>query len=192
MLFRSPPEAAGSTSAVEPTATPRHRALVAGYGPVGRTICRLLRQFEIDPCVIELNLETVRMLRKEGIEAVYGDIIHTETLRNAGVERARTLILSAAGIAGTEESIRNARELNPGIQILVRSNYLRDVSPLLGAGASRVFSGEGEVALAMALAMLRDLGATPDQIDREQDRVRAEIFNAVAPVHPPQVEGGVG
>ncbi len=174
-----PPEATSTTSPLEPMATPRHRALVAGYGPVGRTICRLLRQFEIDPCVIELNLETVRMLRKEGIEAVYGDIIHKETLQNAGVERARTLILSAAGIAGTEESIRNARELNPGIQILVRSNYLRDVSPLLGAGASRVFSGEGEVALAMALAMLRDLGATPDQIDREQDRVHSEIFNTV-------------
>ena len=179
-----PPESANPISPAEPTATPRHRAIVAGYGPVGRTICRLLRQFEIEPCVIELNLETVRLLRKEGLEAVYGDIIHTETLRNAGVDRAGTLILSTAGIAGTEELIRNARELNPGIQILVRSNYLRDVAPLLEAGASRVFSGEGEVALAMALAMLRDLGATPDQIDREQDRVHAEIFNASETAKP--------
>ncbi len=179
-----PPESASPISPAEPTATLRHRAIVAGYGPVGRTICRLLRQFEIEPCVIELNLETVRLLRKEGIEAVYGDIIHSETLQNAGVDRAGTLILSTAGIAGTEELIRNARELNPGIQILVRSNYLRDVAPLLKAGASRVFSGEGEVALAMALAMLRDLGATPDQIDREQDRVHAEIFNSVETAKP--------
>ncbi len=185
-----PPESASPISSTEPTTTPRHRAVVAGYGPVGRTICRLLRQFEIEPCVIELNLETVRLLRKEGIDAVYGDIIHMDTLRNAGVDRAGTLILSAAGIAGTEELIRNARELNPGIQILVRSTYLRDVAPLLKAGASRVFSGEGEVALAMALAMLRELGATPDQIDREQDRVHAEIFTAIDTAKPQPAANG--
>lgn len=174
-----PPESLGSPGNTVEGETPRHRAVVAGYGPVGKTVCRLLRQFGIEPCVIELNLETVRVLRNEGIEAVYGDVIHADTLKMAGVDRAGTMILSAAGIAGTEELIRLVRELNPGIRILVRSNYLRDVPPLLKAGATRVFTGEGEVALALAMAMLRDLGATSDQIDREQDRVQTEIFNVV-------------
>jgi CPA2 family monovalent cation:H+ antiporter-2 len=62
------------------------------------------------------------------------------------------------------------------VHIFVRSVYLRDVPPLRAAGAEQVFAGEGEVALAMTEAVLRRLGATADQIDRERDRVRAELL----------------
>ena len=58
------------------------------------------------------------------------------------------------------------------MHIFVRSSYLRDVPLLRSAGAEQVFAGEGEVALAMTEAVLRRLGATPDQIDRERARVR--------------------
>ena len=52
------------------------------------------------------------------------------------------------------------------------------------AGAQRVFTGEGEVALAMTEAVLRDLGATPDQIERERARAREELFGrAEDPAH---------
>src|SRR5262249_12526260 len=53
--------------------SPRHRAVIVGYGPVGRTVARLLRENEVEPTVIELNLDTVRALREEGVRAVYGD-----------------------------------------------------------------------------------------------------------------------
>jgi len=43
------------------------------------------------------------------------------------------------------------------------------------AGADAVFAAEAEVALAMAEAVLRDLGATAEQIDRERERVRADL-----------------
>jgi CPA2 family monovalent cation:H+ antiporter-2 len=77
---------------------------------------------------------------------------------------------------GSPEIIQGAREINPDVNIFVRSIYLRDVPPLKAAGAEQVFSGEGEVALAMTEAVLRRLGATADQVDRERDRVRAELF----------------
>jgi CPA2 family monovalent cation:H+ antiporter-2 len=172
-------DAGGATKKLDPSTDSRHRAVVAGYGPVGRTVSRLLRENGITPCIIEMNIETVRQLKKDGIEAIYGDAVHRETLLLAGVDRAGTLILSVAGIPGTEDVIRQARELNPGIKILVRSNYLREVPPLLLAGASEVSSGEGEVALSMAVAMLRDLGATPDQIDRERARVQDDLFSRI-------------
>ena len=171
-----PVDSTKSTLVIDSVVDPRHRAVVAGYGPVGRTVCRLLRENSIEPCIIEMNLETVRTLRKDGLNAVYGDAVHNDTLQSAGVDRAGTLILSVAGIPGTEEVIRQARELNPKIQILVRATHLREVPALLQAGASQVFSGEGEVALSMAVAMLHNLGATPDQIDRERARVQAELF----------------
>jgi monovalent cation:H+ antiporter-2, CPA2 family len=72
--------------------------------------------------------------------------------------------------------IRMARELNPNIRVLARSAYVRDLPALRKAGAQGVFSGEGEVALAMTVVILRELGATPEQIDRERDRVQAELI----------------
>jgi CPA2 family monovalent cation:H+ antiporter-2 len=155
---------------------PGYRAIVVGYGPVGQTVTRLLRENGIEPIIIEMNRDTVHRLRKAGVSAVYGDASHRETLQGAGVERAGSLILSAAGMHASAEVIRLARELNPTIRILARSAYVREIPALHQAGAELVFSGEGEVALALTEAILRTLGATPDQIDRERDRVHADLF----------------
>jgi monovalent cation:H+ antiporter-2, CPA2 family len=122
-----------------------------------------------------MNLETVGLLRKEGVPVVYGDASHRETLHSAGVERSASLILGASGIRAPQEIIRMAREMNPDIRVLVRSAYLRERAALLEAGADLVFSGEGEVALAMTESVLQGLGATPEQIDRERERLRQDF-----------------
>jgi CPA2 family monovalent cation:H+ antiporter-2 len=168
----------------EPVTDPRFRAVVVGYGPVGRTLVRLLRENGVEPTVVEMNLETVRRLREQGVTAVYGDAGHRDTLKEAGVGRADTLILAASGLKGAEEMVRVARELNPDVRVLARSAYLRERAELYRAGADAVFAGEGEVALAMTESVLRDLGASPDQIDRERERVRAELFGSGEPAVP--------
>jgi monovalent cation:H+ antiporter-2, CPA2 family len=161
------------------------RAIIVGYGPVGRTLARLLRENQIEPVIIELNLETVRRLAAEGITAVYGDVAHRETLERAGLKRARALILSSSQTIGTREAIRLARELNPRALIAARSNYLRELPALREAGADLVFSGEGEVALSMTETLLERLGATPEQIDRERARIRSELSQGLAAHEPP-------
>jgi len=102
-----------------------------------------------------------------------------DTLVAAGVRHASTLIISGAD-TGAPETIRAARELNPNLHVFVRGAYLRDVPKLRSAGAGHVFSGEGEVALAMTEAVLRRMGATPDQIDRERQRLHGELFGPAA------------
>jgi CPA2 family monovalent cation:H+ antiporter-2 len=154
---------------------PKDRAVVVGYGPTGRTVTRLLRENGISPTVIELNIETVREMRQAGLSAIYGDARHADTLVSAGVRHAGTLIVAGAD-SGAPETIRTARELNPAVHVFVRANYLRDVPPLRAAGAEAVFAGEGEVALAMTEAVLLRLGATPDQIDRERQRVHEALI----------------
>ena len=156
------------------------RALIVGYGPVGRTLARLLRENQIEPVIIELNLETVRRLTTEGFTAVYGDVAHRETLERAGLKRARALILSSSQTLGTREAIRIARELNPRAFIVARSNYLRELPALREAGADLAFSGEGEVASSMTETLLQRLGATPEQIDRERARIRSELSHGLA------------
>ena len=75
----------GAAEQTSAQATPRYRAVVVGYGPVGRTVCRLLQENGIEPTVVEMNLATVQSLRAGGTAAVYGDVAHRDTLRAAGV-----------------------------------------------------------------------------------------------------------
>jgi len=152
----------------------RHRAIVVGYGPVGRTVTRLLRENDIDPCVVELNHDTVEALRGEGTRVVYGDAAHRETLEQAGIARATTLIFAASG-SPADSIVRLAKEMNPALKILARSAYLRDVGPARAAGADLVVAAEAEVAIAMTEHILTELGATSEQLDRARARVRDEI-----------------
>jgi len=51
-----------------------------------------------------------------------------------------------------KEIVRQVRELNPRIRVLARTAYVKEIQELRSAGADAVFSGEGEVALAMTEA----------------------------------------
>ena len=152
---------------------PTHRAIVVGYGPVGRTVTALLLDNGIEPTVIELNLDTVRLLRTFDVRAVYGDASRPEILQEAGIARAGTLVLASGAGVADEEIVRRAKELNPAVHVMARSAYLRDLPRLRRAGAADVFAAEGEVALAFTVSILERLGATVEQIDRERARVEA-------------------
>jgi CPA2 family monovalent cation:H+ antiporter-2 len=165
------------TGVAEAHPTPAYQAVIVGHGPIGQTIARLLRERGIEPTIIEMNVETCRGLRRQGQRAVYGDANQTNVLEQAGIAHARTIILSASGSAGSVEAIRAARKLNPRIHVVARADYLGQAESLLKVGADEVVSGEGEVVLAMTDSILRRLGATPDQMDEERARIRAELFH---------------
>ena len=152
---------------------PTQRAIVVGYGPVGQTVTQLLLDNEIEPTVIELNLDTVRRLRAFDVRAIYGDASRPEVLAEAGATRAANLILTSGTGSLDEEIIRRAKELNPGIHVLARTQYVRELPKLQRAGAEDVFAAEGEVALAFTARILERLGASGEQIDRERRRVEA-------------------
>jgi monovalent cation:H+ antiporter-2, CPA2 family len=169
--FAATAEPAGEADHASGYAT--HRAIVVGYGPVGQTVTQLLLDNGIEPIVIELNLDTVRRLRTFDVRAVYGDASRPDILAEADIARARHLLLTAATGAAEEEIVRRARELNPEIRVVARTQYTRQVPAVRKAGATHVFADEGEVALAMTTSILGHLGATDEQIDRERARVEA-------------------
>jgi CPA2 family monovalent cation:H+ antiporter-2 len=158
--------------------SPAHHAIVVGYGPIGRLVTRILRERGIAPTVIEMNIETYRKLQAEGVNAVYGDATSAEVLGKAGVATAASLILSSSGSAANREAVRLAREIHPGIHIVARADYVGETDVLKRSGADEVFSGEGEVALAIASSILGKLGATPDQLDEARERIRLTLLNA--------------
>jgi CPA2 family monovalent cation:H+ antiporter-2 len=164
---------------VHPTAQDQHRVVVVGYGPVGRTLSRILRDNSIEVVVIDMNLDTVQQLRAQGESAVFGDATQHEILRHAGVENAQGLIVSSFTVAA-REVVDAAKELNPTLRVFTHTTYLREAEALRASGAMAVFSGEGEVAMAMAVYLLKELGATPEQVDNERQRIRQELSGAKA------------
>lgn len=161
-----------ATAVPEFAAAPAHRAVVVGYGPIGQMVTRILRNGGVEPTIIELNIETFRMLQREGYSAVYGDATQTEALIQAGVDKAASMILSASGSSVNSEAVRIARELNPDIHVFARADFLRDIESLRKAGADEVFTGEAEVALAIAGSILDKLGTRPEQADEARERIR--------------------
>ncbi|ADG66600.1 sodium/hydrogen exchanger [Planctopirus limnophila DSM 3776] len=152
-------------------------AIIVGYGPIGRMVARILIENGIRPVIIEMNLDTFRRLRNEGMCVVYGDARQVEVLKQAHVESARYLIFSSAESHGVEEIIQQAKTLHPQIITFVRTRFLHNLPELEHFGAARIFVDEAAIGLAMATSILKDLGATGDQLDRERDRVEREFFN---------------
>lgn len=151
------------------------RAVIIGNGPVGKTVFRLLRDNGFSPSVVEMNLDTVQELRAKGVSAFFGDASHPDTLTAAGIKRADILILSSSSIPSGKEIIQEAKRMNPGIRVIARTAYLREAEELMDAGATAVFSGEGEVALSITEKILEAFGATREQIDRERERFRRDF-----------------
>lgn len=150
--------------------------VIVGYGPVGQTVARLLQENNIDLTIVELNVQTVKRLRSQGFRAIYGDAARIDTLTEAGVKQARVLVLSASTIRESSEMVRQARVLNPEIRIIARTAYLSELEDLRDAGVDVIFSDEGEVALSVTELILKQFGATPEQIDRERARVHERLF----------------
>ena len=180
-LARLLPSAEGGTlsAGADPSPGAPPQAIVVGYGPVGRTVVRLLRENGVEPVILELNLDTVKELRGSGASVIYGDASQQQVLEAAGIMRAESLVFASSG--SPDAVVRQANALRPGLLILTRTMYVREAKALRDAGADVVVVAEAEVGLAMTEHLLRHLGATADQLDRARDRVRNEIGGAALP-----------
>lgn len=153
----------------------RIQAIVVGYGPVGRTVTRILRDFDIQPMIIELNLKTVEKLSNAGEHVIFGDASRQDILVAAGVKDAEYLVVTLPELLTRAPIVATARLLNPDICILSRARYLQERLLLEELGATTLCFEEGEVAAALGKELLECLDALPDAIDEELRRIRSEM-----------------
>ncbi len=160
----------------EPKAIDPKKCIIVGYGPVGKTVHRLLAERGAEITVIELNLDTVRGLKSGGYHALYGDVLRPGTLDEAGIDTSGSLILTA-DVEDAAEIVRQARLLNSELRILVRCAHLRDVAAIRQAGATVVAAGEVEVAVALAEAVTGD--DEPDHVimAARRDAIRRNLYD---------------
>jgi len=153
------------------------RCILVGYGPVGKIVHRLLLDRGAEIRVIDLNLETVRLLASQGFEAMYADIRRPGTLEEAGIAKVGSLVLSA-DIEDAAEIIKQARFLNPELRILARCAQLREAPFLRRAGADVVAAGEAEVGVALAEAVSAHGVMDHDAAIKQRDAIRSRLYDA--------------
>ncbi|MGE5644622.1 MAG: cation:proton antiporter [Acidobacteriota bacterium] len=152
------------------------RCILVGYGPVGKIVRRLLEDRGAKITVIDLNLDTVRKLRAEGVKAIYGDVLRPGTLDEAGIDTAGSLILSA-DIEDAAEIIRQSRLINPALRVLVRCSHLRDAAALRRVGADVVAAGEAEVGVALAEAVTSGDRIDVGEVAERREAIRTRLYN---------------
>lgn len=176
----------GADQQLPPPELDRHRVIVVGYGPCGEILSDILKEYDIEVVVIEMNVDTVSRLGRAGIRALHGDARLRTILRMAGVEQAKAIIITSAAAPAREISA-SARSLNPNINIVAYTTYIRDARTIRSAeqggdGTARtsIFSGEEEVALTMTAHLLRGFGATDEQVSRECTAARERFDGSPA------------
>jgi CPA2 family monovalent cation:H+ antiporter-2 len=149
--------------------------VIVGYGPVGQTAFRILKDFDIPVVIIDLNLDTVRNLIESGQAAIYGDASRRDILNAAGVQEADYLLVTIPDILTRTAVIATARELNPELHVFTRARYLQERVWLEEMGATDISTEEAETAIGLAILLLREIGADGDRIQKEIQHIRREL-----------------
>lgn len=129
--------------------------IVCGMGRMGKVICEYLAERSRPFVVVDHDPKRIEELNREhGWPFVVGDATDDETLRQAGIDRAKSLATVLATDADNVYVVLSARLLNPQVQIIARASEEDAITKIQRAGASRVVSPFSSGAVKMARFML--------------------------------------
>jgi len=155
----------------------RPKAVILGYGPVGRAVDSILRQSELETVIIDLNMDTIQSLTKSGRAAIFGDAYNVEVMATA-LAGATHLIIALPHSANRNPLIASAKLINPHVKVFVRGRYVAEQDELKRIGADAAVYEETEVAVALSRLVLADRGADTETMRRETRRIRRDLARA--------------
>jgi CPA2 family monovalent cation:H+ antiporter-2 len=153
--------------------------VILGYGTVGRTIGEFLMANRVPFIGLEIDPNLVREARRAGHPVRYGDVASEELLRRAGIERARTLLVTVPEHVLARAVIKRARKINPKLFIFARGRRGTEYGQLYRDGADEVVHETFEVGVEFLARILRRLNFPKQEVERQIGRLRSgryEIF----------------
>ncbi|WP_026472038.1 cation:proton antiporter [Alkanindiges illinoisensis] len=136
----------------------KNQVVMVGYGEVGRRIARSLQQQNIRVVIAEENREIVENLRNKGIAAVSGNATEPAVLIQAHIMHARMLVVSPMDILYVRRMAEIARQLNPGIEIMLCAESIEEARVLEQENIGRVYYAKSEMASNMTHHILVQMG----------------------------------
>jgi Trk K+ transport system NAD-binding subunit len=110
----------------------RGEVIIAGFGVVGSTVSDTLAGEDVPRTVVDIE-------DRPGVDVV-GDVTDASTLREAGVDEARTVVLALNDDTTTLLAAFVVREVNPEAEIVARVENTESVTKLYRAGADYVLA----------------------------------------------------
>jgi voltage-gated potassium channel len=162
----------------------RQHFIICGAGRVGSRIIRQLEREHVPFVAIETDGQKVASLIERRVPVLVKDATLEETLRDAGVERARGLAACLPDDADNLYVVLTARDLNHDLYIVARAVEEQAEAKLIRAGANRVVAptiiGSHRMAQALLTPAVADF---MDSITAENLDLKFEQLE-IAPASP--------
>jgi len=130
-----------------------NHVIVCGYGRVGQQVCQEFAAAGVPFVIIDSDAQRLADFAVPVGHPLVGDATEDTVLREAGIERARAVVVVVASDADNVFITMSARLLAERVPIVARAEDAASVPKLVRAGASRVVSphvlGGGRVAQAV-------------------------------------------
>jgi CPA2 family monovalent cation:H+ antiporter-2 len=183
-LHRKPNEEAKLEEINALNAGLHNHVVICGYGRVGQSIGRALRNAQ-QP-YIALDTDPVRVHEAAVSETCvhYGDSRRGELLVAIGLERARLLVIAVDQSDIALLILKEARRLNATVPILVRTRDDSQLAELKAAGASEVVPELLESSLMLASHALIMLGLPAYQVQERADQIRHDRYRLLHGFYP--------
>jgi len=150
--------------------------LIIGFGINGRNIAHAARSAQIPYCVIEMNPDTVKSMRRSGEPIFYGDATSHSVLENVSASSARVVVIAISDPAATRSITQNLHRINPSAYIIVRTRFVKEVEPLMDLGAAEVIPEEFETSVEIFTRVLMKYMVPREDIDRFISEIRSQSY----------------
>jgi voltage-gated potassium channel len=137
-----------------------HHYIVCGFGRVGSQIVEELVAAHRPFVIIDEQESNIRICLQQGYLALQGDATSDVLLREAGIGRAKGVLVATENDAHNISVTLSARHLNKDVFIVARANYDETKAKLELAGANRIISP-----YAMAGRRMANLAIKPEVVE---------------------------
>nr|WP_238839925.1 monovalent cation:proton antiporter-2 (CPA2) family protein [Pseudomonas sp. 9.1(2019)] len=151
--------------------------VMCGYGRVGQSIGRFLRNENKHFVALDYDPERIQEAAKGNSSVHYGDARRGDLLRAIGLDRARLLVIAVDSTDVAMSVLEEARLITLDVPILVRTRDDSKLAELKAAGATEVVPELLESSLMLASHALIMLGLSEKTVQRRVDEVRHNRYH---------------
>jgi CPA2 family monovalent cation:H+ antiporter-2 len=141
-----------------------NHAVICGYEEGAQELASVLAGRDFRFIVIDEDPLVIRRLRRAGVPSILGDPSLPNILEQAAVERARVLAVTLSDTNQAEDVVRQARAINPRLDVIARGAGEESHTRLLSLGASAVVHPDLELGIEFARHSLHRFGLTSQEI----------------------------
>ena len=151
-------------------------AILCGYGKTGQHLARFLEEEGVSYVALDLDPERVREAAAAGETVAYGDASRRESLVAAGIHRADVVVVTSNDPQLVLRVLHHARELRPGLPVVVRAAEDADVERFAAAGAAEVVPEALESSVMLATHALALLGVPMYRVIKRLREMREQRY----------------